>query len=449
MVCVPTKYWHRLDDDRIQCDLCPRECKMHEGQRGLCYVRGVLNGEVVLTSYGNASGFCVDPIEKKPLNHFLPGTPILSFGQFGCNLTCKFCQNWDISKAVRDDPAQHGIGLISEKEVKAHSFFGAEKKHTDRDLVKNQTLEKHTAKQSKSTDDIQRSASRIHTKSSRKTNKINWLGGCVSCQNWDISKSREFDKLQDLASPEAIADAALKTGCKSVAFTYNDPTIFLEYAVDVAVACRERGVKTVAVTAGYICDEPRREFFSHMDAANVDLKAFTEDFYQRLCSSRLETVLETLKYLKHETDVWFEITTLLIPGENDSESELEELTQWVVENLGPDVPVHFSAFHPDWKMLDLPGTPFETLSMARKIALKNGIRYAYTGNVHDFEGESTYCHNCGQILIGRDWYRLSTWNLTDDGHCQKCGTACAGVIDGPPGDWGPKRQRILLNKSER
>ncbi len=350
----PGRYWHVLDDGRVQCDLCPRFCKLHDGQRGLCFVRACENSEVVLTTYGRSSGFCIDPIEKKPLNHFLPGTPVLSFGTAGCNLTCKFCQNWD------------------------------------------------------------------------------------------ISKSREFDKLQDLASPERIADAALKTGCRSVAFTYNDPTIFLEYAVDVAQACHERGVKTVAVTAGYICDEPRREFFSQMDAANVDLKAFTEDFYQRLCSSSLANVLETLKYLKHETDVWFEITTLLIPGENDSASELEELTQWVVEHLGADIPVHFSAFHPDWKMTDLPRTPFETLSRARKIALKNGIRYAYTGNVHDFAGESTYCHKCGEILIGRDWYQLSTWKLTADGHCKKCGTACAGVILGPPGDWGPKRRRVHL-----
>ncbi len=350
----PGRYWHALDDGRVQCDICPRYCKLHEGQRGLCFVRGCQDGSVVLTTYGRSSGFCIDPIEKKPLDHFLPGTPVLSFGTAGCNLTCKFCQNWD------------------------------------------------------------------------------------------ISKSREFDKLQDLASPEKIADAALKTGCKSVAVTYNDPTIFLEYAVDVAQACHDRDIKTVAVTAGYICEEPREEFFNHMDAANVDLKAFTEDFYQRLCSSSLAVVLETLKYLKHETDVWFEITTLLIPGENDSESELEELTQWVVENLGVDVPLHFSAFHPDWKMLDIPATPFQTLKMARRIALKNGIRYAYTGNVHDFEGESTYCHSCGEILIGRDWYKLSTWNLSGEGHCLKCGENCAGVYEGPPGNWGPKRQRVML-----
>jgi len=367
---------------------------MHEGQRGLCYVRAVEGGEVILTSYGVASGFCIDPIEKKPLNHFLPGTPVLSFGQFGCNLTCSFCQNHDISKATRDRPDLHNIyTLESERE---------------------------------------------------KINEAKVLGTSRISQNGDISKSREFDKLQDHASAEMIAQGALKTGCKSVAFTYNDPTIFFEYAVDVAQACHAVGLKTVAVTAGYICDEPRREFFKHMDAANVDLKAFTEDFYKRLCSTELAPILETLKYLKHETDVWFELTTLLIPGENDSEAELEEMTQWVVENLGTDVPMHFSAFHPDWKMMDIPATPFSTLSMARNIALKNGVRYAYTGNVHDFEGESTYCHNCGEMLIGRDWYQLSTWSLSEDGHCQKCGTAAAGVFGGPPGVWGAKRKRVIL-----
>ncbi|MBC8267714.1 MAG: AmmeMemoRadiSam system radical SAM enzyme [Rhodospirillaceae bacterium] len=350
----PGRYWHGLDDGRVQCDLCPRFCKLHDGQRGLCFVRACAGGEIVLTTYGRSSGFCIDPIEKKPLDHFLPGTPVLSFGTAGCNLTCKFCQNWD------------------------------------------------------------------------------------------ISKSREFDKLQDLATPEMIADAAVKSGCRSVAVTYNDPTIFLEYAVDVAEACKARAVKAVAVTAGYISPEPRVEFFNHMDAANVDLKAFSEDFYKRLCSTELAPVLETLIYLKHETAVWFEITTLLIPGENDSEGEIEEMTQWVVEHLGPDVPMHFSAFHPDWKMMDIPATPFSTLSMARRIALKNGVRYAYTGNVHDFEGESTYCHSCGEMLIGRDWYQLSTWALSADGHCQKCGTACAGIFDGPPGTWGPKRQRVIL-----
>lgn len=350
---VKTKYWHELDDGRVQCDVCPRYCKLNEGQRGLCFVRARQDNEIVLTTYGRSSGFCIDPIEKKPLNHFLPGTPVLSFGTAGCNLTCKFCQNWD------------------------------------------------------------------------------------------ISKSREFDKLQAEASPEMIANAALKSGCRSVAFTYNDPVIFMEYAIDVAKACHARGIKTVAVTAGYIAPEARREFFSHMDAANVDLKAFTQDFYHRLCTAELDQVLETLVYLKNETDVWFEITNLIIPGENDSDDEIDQMTRWVFENLGPDVPMHFSAFHPDWKMMEKPRTPKDVLVRARQIALANGIHYAYTGNVHDKPGASTYCPSCGDVLIGRDWYELSTWNLTFDGNysgnCAKCGTQPAGVFDGPAGDWGRKR----------
>jgi pyruvate formate lyase activating enzyme len=309
---------------------------------------------MVLTTYGRSSGFCIDPIEKKPLNHFLPGTPILSFGTAGCNLACKFCQNWD------------------------------------------------------------------------------------------ISKSRKTDTLADMASPERIASAAAEAGCRSVAFTYNDPVIFLEYAVDVAAACRDYGVKTVSVTAGYICPEPRTEFFGNMDAANVDLKAFSEDFYWKLTGSHLQPVLDTLVHLKHETDVWFEITTLLIPGENDSEGELEEMTQWIVKNLGTGVPIHFSAFHPDWKMTEKSPTPSMTLNRAREIAQRNGIRYAYTGNVHDESGQSTYCHQCGKKLIGRDWYELGTWNLNERGECSSCGTTCSGVFDPLPGDWGSRRMPLRL-----
>ena len=351
---VPGRYWHPLEDGRVQCDICPRFCKLRDGQRGLCFVRAAQDGQIVLTTYGRSSGFCIDPIEKKPLNHFLPGTPVLSFGTAGCNLTCKFCQNWD------------------------------------------------------------------------------------------ISKSREFDRLADAASPDMIAEAAVKTGCRSVAFTYNDPVIFLEYAVDVADACRERGIKSVAVTAGYICPEPRLEFYDHLDAANIDLKGFTESFYRDLCSGQLAAVLDTLKYLKHETDVWFEITTLLIPGENDSDQELHELSAWVAEHLGPDVPLHFTAFQPDWKMMDKENTPPATLIRARQIARSYGLRYVYLGNIHDKQGSSTYCHNCGETLIGRDWYELSTWALSADGHCEKCGTACNGVFDGPPGDWGRQRRRVRL-----
>ncbi|MDA0832449.1 MAG: AmmeMemoRadiSam system radical SAM enzyme [Planctomycetota bacterium] len=355
MSTVSTKYWHRLEDGRIQCDLCPWFCKLHEGQRGFCFVRARECDEIVMTTYGRSSGYCIDPIEKKPLNHFLPGTPVLSFGTAGCNLGCKFCQNWD------------------------------------------------------------------------------------------ISKSREIDTLADEASPEKIAHAAETLGCKSVAFTYNDPVIFLEYAIDVAQACHERGIKTVAVTAGEICPEPRVDFFRDMDAANVDLKGFTERFYREICAAELAPVLDTLKYLKHETGVWFEITTLLIPGENDSPIELDAMTTWVVDELGSDVPMHFTAFHPDFRMLNKPHTSEATLMLAREIATKNGVRYAYTGNVHDGTGGSTYCHVCGTRLIERDWYILGEWNLTDTGRCTACNTPCAGVFDGPPGSWGAKRQPVNLS----
>ena len=350
----PTRHWHKLDDGRVECQICPRLCKLHEGQRGLCFVRGNVGGAVALLSYGRSSGFCIDPIEKKPLNHFLPGTPVFSFGTAGCNLACKFCQNWD------------------------------------------------------------------------------------------ISKSREMDRLMDQASPEAIAYAAQQTGCRSVAYTYNDPVIFHEYAIDTAIACREVGVRSVAVSAGFQCAEPRTEFYHYMDAANIDLKAFTEDFYHRLCGGHLQAVLETLEYIKQETNVWLEITTLLIPGENDSEAELESLTQWVVEKLGPDVPLHFSAFHPDWKMLNTVSTPPSTLTKARQIALKNGVHHAYVGNVHHKDAASTWCHQCGHLLIGRDWYELSEWNLTDSGSCRHCGASCAGVFDNSPGAWGAKRQAVRM-----
>ncbi len=351
---VETRYWHRLEDGRIQCDLCPRFCKLHTGQRGLCFVRQNIDDRIVLTTHGRSSGFCIDPIEKKPLNHFLPGTPVLSFGTAGCNLACKFCQNWD------------------------------------------------------------------------------------------ISKSREIDTLADEASPELIARVAAELGCRSVAYTYNDPVIFHEYAIDVAKACRDRGIRSVAVTAGYVCPEPRKEFYAQMDAANVDLKAFTEDFYHRITGGHLADVLETLEYIRHETDVWLETTTLLIPGKNDSEEEIDAMTRWVVEHLGPDVPMHFSAFHPDWKMLDVPPTPKETLVRAREIAIANGVRYAYTGNIHDETGDSTYCHACGERLIGRDWYVLTDWRLTADGRCRRCGTPCAGVFESRPGEWGARRLPVRL-----
>jgi pyruvate formate lyase activating enzyme len=307
-----------------------------------------------LTTYGRSSGFCVDPVEKKPLNHFLPGTSVLSFGTAGCNLCCRFCQNWD------------------------------------------------------------------------------------------ISKSREFDTLADAATPEAIAAAAERLGCASVAFTYNDPVIFMEYAIDVADACHARGVKAVAVTAGYMCPAPRAEFYAHMDAANVDLKGFTERFYAHTCSGHLRSVLDTLVYLRHETDVWFEITNLLIPGLNDSDEELDWMTRWVVSVLGPDVPMHFTAFHPDYKLLDRPPTPSQTLTRARSIARQNGVRYAYTGNVRDREGASTYCGECGTLVIERDWYTLGRYALDAKGRCRACGEPMAGVFAGPPGRWGPRGRPVHL-----
>ncbi len=350
----PGRYWHRLEDGRIQCDLCPRFCKLHDQQRGLCFVRARQGNEMVLTTYGRSSGFCIDPIEKKPLNHFLPGTPVLSFGTAGCNLTCKFCQNWDISKA------------------------------------------------------------------------------------------REIDRLNDEASPQAIAEAAMRLGCRSVAFTYNDPVIFLEYAVDVARECHSRGIKTVAVTAGYIAPEARREFFAHMDAANVDLKGFTEDFYQTLCSAHLQPVLDTLDYLRHQTSVWFEITTLLIPGHNDGDEELQSLARWVATHLGPDVPLHFSAFHPDWKMTATPPTPASALTRARTIAMAEGLRFVYTGNIHDVGGGSTFCPACRRLLIERDWYQLGSWGLDPAGRCAGCGTVIAGVFEAEPGHWGRRFQPVRL-----
>jgi pyruvate formate lyase activating enzyme len=350
----PGRHWHTLGDGRVQCDVCPRFCRLHEGQRGLCFVRARQGDGIVLTTYGRSSGFCVDPIEKKPLAHFLPGSAVLSFGTAGCNLTCKFCQNWDISKA------------------------------------------------------------------------------------------RAFDRLQAEASPEQIAEAAVRQGCRSVAYTYNDPVIFLEYAVDVAKACRERVAKNVAVSAGYVAPEARRDFFALMDAANIDLKAFTEGFYKRLCSGQLLPVLDTLVYLKRETTVWLEVTTLLIPGENDGADEVGALSAWLAEHLGPDVPLHLTAFHPDYKMLDKPRTPARTLLEARRIALAHGLRYVYTGNVHDEATQTTWCHGCGAALVGRDWHAITAWGLTDEGRCRRCGEACPGVFEGPPGGWGPRRRPLAL-----
>ncbi len=332
----PGRWWHRLEDGRIQCDLCPRFCRLHDGQRGACFVRQRTGESMVLTTYGRSSGFCIDPIEKKPLSHFYPGSSVLSFGTAGCNLACKFCQNWD------------------------------------------------------------------------------------------ISKSQDMDRLMDQASAEEIAGAAAAHGCRSVAFTYNDPVIFAEYAMDVADACHARGVQTVAVTAGYISEAARREFFARMDAANVDLKAFSDDFYYQLTGGRLQPVLDTLVHLRHETACWLELTTLLIPGKNDSVAELTAMCRWIASELGRDVPIHFSAFHPDYKLGDVPATPPATLQQARAIALDQGLRYAYTGNVHDLEGGTTFCPGCGKGVIVRDWHRILAYELDDGGRCRHCGSLVAG-----------------------
>jgi pyruvate formate lyase activating enzyme len=351
---APGRWWHTGADGRVVCDLCPRECQLRDGQRGFCFVREARDGEMVLTSYGRASGFCLDPIEKKPLDHFYPGSSVLSFGTAGCNLGCKFCQNWDISKA------------------------------------------------------------------------------------------RQADRLTDLATPDAIADAAVRAGARSVAFTYNDPVIFAEYAIDTAAACHARGLKAVAVTAGYVGAEARRDFYGVCDGINVDLKAFTDQFYRKLCFAALDPVLETLRWLRHETNVWFEVTTLVIPGENDSPAEIDELCDWFARELGPDVPLHFSAFHPDFKMQDIPRTPPQTLRRARQQALDHGLHYVYTGNVHDASTQATYCPGCRAPVITRDWYQLGPYGLDDTGRCRQCHTEIAGRFDGPPGDWGRRRMRVLM-----
>ncbi len=351
---VRGEWWHRLPDGRYQCDLCPRYCKIRSGQRGFCFVREAREDGIYLTSYGRASGFCIDPIEKKPLNHFYPGTPVLSFGTAGCNLGCRFCQNWDISKA------------------------------------------------------------------------------------------REIDRLTDWALPETVARAAAQTGCRSIAFTSNDPVIFAEYAIDCAHAAHEQGLYAVAVTAGYITPEARPDFYAAMDAANVDLKGFTEEFYHKVCFGHLQPVLETLEYIVRETDVWLEVTTLLIPGYNDSEAEIARMAEWFVEHLGPDVPWHFTAFHPDFKMMDVPHTPPETLRRARRQAMEAGVRYVYTGNIWDVEGQSTYCPNCRNVVIERNWYHLGQWNLDPQGRCTFCGTPIPGRFDPQPGHWGARRLPIRL-----
>ena len=329
------KWWETQDNGKILCTLCPRYCTIGEGQKGFCFIRENIEGTLYAIGYGRPIGFAVDPIEKKPLSHFYPGTPVLSFGTAGCNLGCKFCQNWTTSKSQYDD-----------------------------------------------------------------------------------LNSTE-------ASPEDVVKLAEQYKCPSIAYTYNDPTIFGEYVIDVSQKAHEAGIKNVMVTAGYIDKEARKDVYRYIDAANVDLKAFTENFYHKITFSHLQPILDTLLWLKNETDVWFEITTLLIPGENDSPEEITMMCDWIVKNLGVDVPIHFTAFHPDFKMRDKTRTPASTLTMARNIAMKAGINYVYVGNVHDLEGQTTYCPNCNEPLIVRDWHSVLN-NKLKDGRCIKCNTPIAG-----------------------
>lgn len=328
-------WWETVDNGKVLCTLCPRYCKIGEGQPGFCFIRQNYHGKLYSIGYGRPTGFAIDPIEKKPLNHFYPGSSILSFGTAGCNLGCRFCQNWSISKAKLDD---------------SNSFY---------------------------------------------------------------------------ASPEDVVNLAKKYNTPSIAFTYNDPTIFGEYVIDISKIAREEGIKTVMVTAGYIDKNARKDVYKYIDAANVDLKGFTEKFYFKLTFSHLNDILDTLVWLKKETDVWFEITTLLIPDENDSPEELKQECNWILNNLGDDVPLHFTAFHPDFKMTNKIVTPEETLSTARETALSMGIKYCYIGNVHNSEGQTTYCPNCKTALIKRDWHSV-IFNKLNNGKCYKCGLEIDG-----------------------
>jgi pyruvate formate lyase activating enzyme len=343
-----------LPDGRIECEVCPHCCRLREDQDGLCRSRGRRGDRIVSLTAGRTSGLAVDPIEKKPLYHFLPGTSVLSFGTIGCNLACRFCQNEGITRA------------------------------------------------------------RIVPTSLRE------------------------------AEPGRIARAAAQLGCRSVAFTYNDPVVFWDYAVEVATACRAAGIRTVAVTAGYVSARARAELFHHIDAANVDLKGFSEAFYRKMTGGHLQPVLDTLVYLRRETRVWVEITNLLIPGVNDSPSEIDAMTRWIGEHLGPGTPIHFTAFHPAGRMRDVPPTPLATLVRAAELAIENGLNHAYVGNARS-EWESTWCSSCGELLVVRDGYRIVGWHVKDAGHCAACGARCPGEFEESPGDWGARTLPVDLD----
>jgi pyruvate formate lyase activating enzyme len=330
------KWWEPQSNGKILCTLCPRYCTIGNGQKGFCYIRENIDNKLYSTGYGRPTGFAVDPIEKKPLSHFLPGTDVLSFGTAGCNLGCKFCQNWTTSKSKIDE--------------------------------------------------------------------INSL----------------------YASPEQVIQLAKKYKTPSIAYTYNDPTIFGEYVIDISKLAREKNIKNVMVTAGYIDKEARKDVYKYIDATNIDLKAFTETFYHKLTFSHLNDVLDTLLWIKNETEVWLEITTLLIPGENDSQDEIKQLCNWISANLGENVPLHFTAFHPDFKMRDKQRTPSSTLDMARDIAIAEGLNYCYVGNVHSIEGQTTYCPNCKEPVIIRDWHSVLDIKMNDD-KCKNCDEKISGV----------------------
>ncbi len=333
------RWFEPMPDGRVRCTLCPRDCILHDGQAGFCFVRRAEGGRLVTTAWGRSTGFAVDPIEKKPLAHFYPGTTVLSFGTAGCNLGCRFCQNWDISKARLDDA-----------------------------------------------------------------------------------------RAEDAWTPARVVALAKDQGSPAIAFTYNDPVIWAEYVIDVARAAHAAGLRTVFVTAGYVHPEPRAEIFKHVDATNVDLKAFTEQFYSKVTFAHLAPVLDTLEWLAHETRVWVEVTNLLIPGLNDAPEETRALSTWIRDHMGPDVPLHFTAFHPAYKLLDRPRTPPATLTRARAIARSVGLRHVYTGNVHDPEGQTTWCPGCGAAVIERDWHAVRAVRLVR-GACAACGTPIAGRFD--------------------
>ncbi|QWW19027.1 AmmeMemoRadiSam system radical SAM enzyme [Schaalia sp. 19OD2882] len=347
--------WHtRLSDGRLQCDLCPRHCRLREGQRGYCFVREAREGDIHLSTWGRSSGFAVDPIEKKPLNHFHPATPVLSFGTAGCNLGCRFCQNWE------------------------------------------------------------------------------------------ISTSRRWDTLAQVATPQRIASWCADHDIDQVAFTYNDPVVFAEYAVDVADACHDGGIRTVAVTAGWISAPARPAFFDAMDATNIDLKAFDRDLHRRLTGADLDDVLETIAWVAARGRMWMELTSLLIPGLNDDQRLLRAQVRWILDHAGPDVPLHFSAFHPDHRMRDHPPTPPSTLTRAREVALSEGLHHVYTGNVRDRQGGTTRCAHCAEVLIRRDRFAVTDYRLTPAGTCPTCGAKLAGRFGAAPGRASPIPWRACL-----